>query len=256
MTAPTSASTPRPAHRLLAFLRRWHSWLGVIAALFLLVFGLTGIILNYEKPILTALGLEPAETAKMSESRAVPEGRHAVTFTTLNGFAAAAVSPAEALARARAALGEMPLERIELKQESGGLVWKIKSRAGREILIHALTGQTVSKGPYEKLGPAGADGQPARSFDWGKFLLDLHTGKIGGEVGKAVMTVAAGLLLFLTLSGVYLWAKPLLIRRANARRKAAAARSTAPPPQPARPATLPTAPAGAGRPEPALAARE
>ncbi len=245
---------PRAANRLLAALRRWHTWLGVLAALFLLVFGLTGIILNYKKPLLTALGLEPAEYAKLSAPRSAAAEPPAVPFTTQNGFAAAAVSPAEALERARAELGEVPLERIELKQERGDLVWKIKSRAGHEVLIHALTGQTVSKGPYEKLGPAGADGQPSRSFDWGKFFLDLHTGKIGGEVGKAVMTIAAGVLLFLTGSGLYLWLKPLLVRRANARRKAAAARAAAPPP--VRPAPLPTATTETRRKAPALVAQD
>lgn len=255
MSLPSPTPVPRPAHRLLAALRRWHSGLGVIAALFLLVFGLTGMVLNYEKPLLTALGLKPAEYGKSPAAGSAPAERPTLAFSTAHGFAAATVSPAAALERARAELGEVPLERIELKQEHGGLVWKIKSRAGREVLIHATTGQTFHKGTYEKLGPVGADGQPARSFDWGKFLLDLHTGKIGGEVGKALMTAAAGLLLFLTLSGVYLWAKPLLIRRANARRKSAVARAI-PSPAPAHPGVPQSAATPLPRNAPVLAARE
>ncbi len=160
--------------------------------------------------------------------------------TTTTGLTAAGVTPDTALALARRELGVVPLERIELKQEDG-LVWKIKSRAGSEVIINASTGAVFSKGPYEKLGPPGSDGRPARSFDWGKFLLDLHTGKIGGEVGKAIMTVAAAALLFLTVSGLYLWLKPLLIRRTNAR-----ARETAPAAVAGLPRSVLTPPEAAG----------
>jgi uncharacterized iron-regulated membrane protein len=260
MNTPVPPSAvPRPKHRLPALLRRWHLWGGVIAALFLLVFGLTGIVLNYKKPILRALGLEPPPTPKAETTRAnhrEPAGAEAQAgrFTTTTGWAAAGLGPETALALARSELGEVPLERIELKQEAGTLVWKIKSRDGREVVVNTATGLAVTKDRYEKLGPANGTGQPARSFDWGKFFLDLHTGQVGGELGKAVMTVAASLLLFLTGSGLYLWLKPLLIRRANARARAAApgaewaraAGSTATgatgatphPPKPARPREL------------------
>ncbi len=222
------ATAPRPKNRLLAQMRRLHLWFGVTAALFLLVFGLTGVVLNYKKPIFTALGLEPKPTLAPpddSGGAVAPPKRPtnraddgaALPFTTATGLAAAAVTPDAALHIAQRELGEVPLERIELRRERDELIWKIKSRAGHEVLINALTGRAGTKGAYEKLGPPDANGQPSRSFDWGKFLLDLHTGKIGGEVGKAVMTVAAGGLLFLTVSGLYLWLKPLLIRRGHAR---------------------------------------
>ena len=57
----------------------------------------------------------------------------------------------------------------------------------------------------------------ARTTDWGKIILDLHTGKIGGEAGKIVMSLAALMLMFLTASGVYMWLKPVFIRRRNSR---------------------------------------
>lgn len=257
MKTPATMPAPRPKNRLLAQMRRLHLWFGVIAALFLLIFGLTGIVLNYKKPLFAALGLEPAPEAQAvvrpadrpaKTDHAPSGGGSSSRFTTTTGLTAAGVTPDTALALARRELGEVPLERIELKQERDGLVWKIKSRAGHEVLINASTGAAFSKGPYEKLGPPGADGRPARSFDWGKFLLDLHTGKIGGEVGKAVMTVAAGGLLFLTFSGLYLWLKPLLIRRTNAR---ARVDSPSVPILPAQPAPVPTR-CSAGEPAPVL----
>jgi uncharacterized iron-regulated membrane protein len=60
-------------------------------------------------------------------------------------------------------------------------------------------------------------------------MLDLHTGKIGGEAGKALMSAAALVLLFLTGSGIYLWIKPLLIRRQNAKTKTAPAKTASAP---------------------------
>jgi uncharacterized iron-regulated membrane protein len=235
---PTPAHPVKPKNRWLVKFRQWHTWGGLAAGLFLLIVGATGVVLNYKKPIFTALGLERADEKRGHAAKSALSGA-AHAFTTATGFAAAGVSSERALALAREEWGDVPLERIELKHEHGGLVWKIKNRHGAELLVNATTGTSVLKGDYEKLGPPGPDGQPVKSFDWGKLLLHLHTGQIGGEVGKALMSLAALLLLFLTGSGIYLWLKPLLIRRQNAKARAAApaphhAPAAKPAPQPAR----------------------
>jgi uncharacterized iron-regulated membrane protein len=46
-------------------------------------------------------------------------------------------------------------------------------------------------------------------------LIDLHTGRIGGSLGKAIISTVAALLLFLSASGFYFWLKPLLKWRRN-----------------------------------------
>lgn len=236
-TKPLSTN-PKPKNWLLAKSRQWHLWGGLIAGLFLLVFGITGIVLNYKKPIFTALGLEMKQPeSKINEPQFSKPKAARATLTTATGLAAMSVNLDGALAAARAEWGETTLERIELKNERGEWVYKIKAKNGGELWGNATTGSHFLKGEYERIDKTGADGTPARSMDWGKILIDLHTGKIGGEIGKAVMSVAALLLLFLTVSGVYMWFKPLLIRRQNAKAKAKAAASqpadlsTAPPPQ-------------------------
>lgn len=216
MTPPSNPTKPR--HRLLAWARRGHAWGGLIAALFLIVVGSTGILLNYKKPVLTALGLEPREAPQRTRSKPeklpqVPENH----LSTLTGLGAAGIAVGDALALARRDLGEVPLERIELKREASTLVWKIKATDEREVIVDAMTGVAYLKGRYEKVVSNGTSGNEDRATDWGKIALDLHTGKIGGEVGKALMTAVAVMLVFLSLSGVYLYAKPVLIRRANAR---------------------------------------
>lgn len=219
------ANPPKPNHRLLAQSRQWHKWGGLTAGAFLLVVAATGSVLNYKKPILTALGLEREKKDLLFERETgSPAGRIA-KFTTASGFSIAPVALETALALARTNWGEVSLERIELKDEHGTLLYKIKARDGEELLVNAMTGAHFFKAEYEKVTRSAAGEVVARRTDWGKILLDLHTGKIGGEVGKAIMTAAAVLLLLLTLSGIYLWLKPLLIRRQNARARAASALS-------------------------------
>lgn len=230
------ASPPKPQNGLLLKCRLWHRWAGLAAALFLLLISLTGIVLNYKKPIFQALGWEPKPPAAQHQSPAPAPGkaaapRHAGNLLQLP------VTMEQALAVARQAWGDTPLERVELKQEQGEWLYKIKRQGGAEIWISVASGAHFTKGRYEKARRA-ADGTPVKSFDWGKFILDLHTGKIGGPVGVAVMTGVAGVLFFLTLSGVYLWLKPALIRRANARGRAAMAPA----------AVQPAGPSPAGRP--------
>lgn len=216
---------PRPKHRLLSRSRQWHKWGGLTAGAFLLLVAASGIVLNYKQPILTALGLErePMEAKIKREKSATAAPLPKLTTTT--GLSAASVPLETALALARKQWGDAPLERIELKDERGTLLYKIKARDGEELSVNALTGAHFLKGEYEKITRSGTGDLLARRTDWGKILLDLHTGKIGGAVGKAIMTAAAGLLLLLTLSGSYLWLKPLLIRCQNARAKAAMAQA-------------------------------
>jgi uncharacterized iron-regulated membrane protein len=214
--------SPKPRHWLLAKSRQWHQWGGLLAGLFLLLVGATGIVLNYKQPLFRALGLDrkPPSSQELQSRKPATASLH---FSTASGGNAWPVSLDRALSLARAEWGDVPLERIELKTEHGEALYKIKRRGGSELWVNAVTGAHLVKGPYERLGKAGADGAPTRSTDWGKILIDLHTGKIGGEVGKALVSFAALLLLLLTLSGIYMWLKPLLIRRQHASTLARAA---------------------------------
>jgi uncharacterized iron-regulated membrane protein len=117
------------------------------------------------------------------------------------------VSFAQALQMAGKRWGDAPLETIQLKNERGQLVYKIKQSDGEELVVDAHSGVAMDKREFEKRS-AGI-GKASAGTDWGKLLLDLHTGKIAGEAGKAGMTVAAMLLLFLSVSGIYLWATPI-----------------------------------------------
>lgn len=212
----SNSTAPQSKNWLLARFRQWHTWVGLVAALFLLVVGTSGVVLNYKKPIFRALGL-PDEKEKMTLS---PGGKPSRDAAGGIDPLALPVTLQQALTIAAREMGAGPLERLELKDDGGVWLYKIKHRGGRELWLNAETGAHFTKGEYERAALMTGGRPEPRGTDWGKILIDLHTGKIGGDVGKAVMTAAAVLLLFLTLSGVYLYAKPLLLRRANAKAKA------------------------------------
>ena len=50
-------------------------------------------------------------------------------------------------------------------------------------------------------------------------MLDLHSGRLFGSWGPLVMDVAAVLLVFLAISGFWLWAKQIFRKRRRQRNK-------------------------------------
>src|SRR5687767_2510127 len=62
-----AAPAPKSKNWLLIKFREWHGWGGIVAAIFLLVVGATGIVLNYKKPILGAFGLEKSPKEMMDK---------------------------------------------------------------------------------------------------------------------------------------------------------------------------------------------
>lgn len=215
MSAKDNLRIPEAKNRRVAQFRRWHKWGGVTAGLLLLVLGTTGIVLNYKQPIFARLGIESKRAERDASPLTAGKSPGQVKFTTEAGVSGGVVDFAGALAIARAEWGVVPLERAELRSERGLVSYRFRKSGGAELWVNAADGTHLAKGEYERIGKAGPDGVPVRQTDWGKMLIDLHTGKIGGEVGKAVVSGAAFVLLLLTLSGVYLWVKPLLVRRKN-----------------------------------------
>lgn len=215
MNRSNTSPAPAPKFRnwLLAKSRQWHLWGGLIAGLFIIVAAISGIVLNYKRPIFAALGLE-RETSREAEGKREKQMSSVPRLTSSASAETTAQMMARALELARVEWGDTPLERIEL-------ICKVKARGGGELWLYPATGSHLIKGEYERVGKSGANGVLTKQFDWGRFILNLHTGKIGGEVGKVVMSLAAVMLLFLTVSGVYMWCKPVLIRRRNAKARRA-----------------------------------
>ncbi len=245
MTTPTGAKA-NPNARLLTY-RKLHTWFGLFAAGFLVVIAATGIYLNHMGFFESVLG-----TGKHESPHAGPAREKGLTTAEL---ATLPVGLSAALTEATARLGDRAVERIEVRPESGTVVYKIKAVGGPEVVIDARSGHSEVRGQSKpekaekgdksargekgqkataggkaetKAAPVVVDApqpeaRPARSgVDWGKAIRDLHTGKIGGEAGKLLVDLVAVGIILLTLTGVYMWAVPTLRKRRSARQRAVA----------------------------------
>jgi len=190
----TSSTQSRPLKiRIFQEARRWHRWLGLGFLLPTLILGVTGILLNHKELFFGGAQSRPA-VGLLS------------TTTNLGNLP---FTPYAAMQRAHELWGEIPIEKLELKEEKGRLVYKIVAGPGRDLLLDAHTGsaQFVDGLQVRQEGGAGS------KLDWKKFTGELHSGKIIGLTGRLLMDVAAAALVVLSATGLYLWALPYLQRR-------------------------------------------
>jgi hypothetical protein len=233
----SGGAAARPKNWLLIQVRTWHSRLGVFLFPLIILAAATGIYLNHKdlferKPAAHTEGGGGGATKERKGKPAKGKPAAASAFNVDGALAVLRVSFAEALAAARSHLGgDAALEKVELKDEKGTLIYKVKAADGREVIVDASSGGAALKGEYTKVvaGGGGRTMAEART-DWGKVMKDLHTGKVGGTAGKLVVDFVALTLVLLSLSGLYLWAVPILRKRQNAKaaRAAAAAGNASP----------------------------
>jgi hypothetical protein len=197
-----SKPSPQPSANknwLLVQFRKWHGWGGAILSLFILVVAVTGILLNHKDMFF--------------HGEATKKPRGMLTSTT--NLAALPISFDKALAVARDHYGDVPLEKIELKDERGWLHYKVARGEGEEIRIDAQTGEATHK--YGAKLEAGG----MTTLNWPKIIDDLHTGKLFGTAGKLLVDVTSGVIIALTLTGLYLWVVPILRKRQSKARQEA-----------------------------------
>lgn len=219
-----------PNALLIAF-RKYHSWLGLLMTVFILTVALTGIYLNH-KDLFQG---EKDSVKQVAESEVDPDG-----LSTTTDLERLPVTFAQALAVCRDRLGEQSVEKIELKYEKGRLAYRIKAASG-ELVVDASSGQDSLKPRSESKSESAKDkSRPTTeraaieaekvtkpNAAWGKWIKDLHTGKIGGLTGKLLMDFTALVLVVLSMTGIYLWLVPLLRKRRSAKQRAAATRNNA-----------------------------
>jgi hypothetical protein len=214
-----ATTTPRPKNWLLLQFRAWHSWLGIFLAGFIILVCLTGIYLNH-KDLFRG---DPAEKGR-AEAKAAPS---AGALTTTTSAADLPIAFDGALAVARQHWGETAIEKVELKDEHGRLVYKLRAGPGRELTIDAQSGAAELKEQYREERHSPDKKAASSGINWGKLMLDLHTGKVVGGPGKLLVDLTSLTLLTLTGTGIYMWAVPRWRKRQSARERAAAVQSAA-----------------------------
>jgi hypothetical protein len=204
-----TATRPRPKNWLLHRLRPWHARTGTAALLLLLLLALTGIYLNHSA--LFGLDPAPAEAAEPLTTATPPE--------------AVPIPVGRALDVARAEWGDVRLQFVQLRQEGGRLVYRVR-RKGRsdEVTVDGQTGRLAAvRGRWRETRYDEDGGAQDSRVSWTRLLFDLHTGRILGEPGKLIADAGALALLLLAASGAYLFTVPRWRKWRAARRRPPAA---------------------------------
>jgi hypothetical protein len=194
-TPPRRAASKNVSTTWFLRFRRWHAWGGLVLSCLIVLVGVTGILLNHKDLIFQ-------EHAKRTTG----------VLRTTTVAASLAVDFDRALAIVRDHCGDVSLDKIELKDENGRLVYKVGFGVGREWRVDAYTGDVATKYGHSLSGSG-----PGR-IQWEKIVNDLHTGKIVGITGKLLIDITSVALIGLSLTGVYLWGYPLLRKRRKPQR--------------------------------------
>jgi uncharacterized iron-regulated membrane protein len=171
-----------------------HLWLGLLTAVLVVVICVTGIILNHK----LAFGV-------MSEPDHAPEA------------ALAAALPLERLVRLAVEAFDHPqyqdetgINRMDFRPKRGYVKVRFRDPHNTEVILDVFTGRVLSMEPRGDV-----------------FMEQLHSGELFGAPWVILSDIAAGALIVLTLSGIYIWLYPLLNRKAR-RREAAVAKAREP----------------------------
>lgn len=171
-----------------AFWRRWHRWIGVPAAIFLLFASGTGMFL--------------AGTEFFGEEEALREAtRDLVSPVTLTSPEVVSAAMERALATVATQAKGAPVDRIEMQFKGDAptiAVYTGKAGGGedRKFVVHANTGALVrTEGYVDK-----------------PFINRLHSGEVFGDGGLVVAMFWALSLILLTVSGLAMFWR---MRRTN-----------------------------------------
>ncbi|MEX2213747.1 MAG: PepSY-associated TM helix domain-containing protein [Phycisphaeraceae bacterium] len=296
----------RPKNWLLIKIREWHTYVGVALSLFIVMVCLTGIYLNHkdlfkgedkpkpmagkEKPgkdkpkagvattqaptteadpaalnaavdkaiaaVATQLGDLPMErieikdeyghwnaSVKLADVSIDPDSGKVVpkahehedeehrTFTAAM-LGQLNITPAAALKLAQEKLGDAAIEKLEIKDEHGQIVFKAMTHDHDEAIV-PLMQKAASEAGLLKPTVLGKYDKPMHAgggVNWGKLLKDLHTGQIAGWLGKLFIDFTSFVIVVLTATGVWLWWVPRQRKKKAAAQAAevAAARAASP----------------------------
>jgi len=161
-------------------LRRWlltaHQWIGLFAAMFLMVIGVTGSALVFEGEIDRALN--PATSYVTVRERMLP-----LETLVARGLAAAPTDPDTG----------MPKDTVTGIRiaEQPGLANEVLLQSGLLATIDPYTGKVL--------------GVRDRETSLARRLHVLHTSLLADDFGERIVAFMCIALLFLAISGVYLW---------------------------------------------------
>ncbi len=160
-------------------MRKWHRWISIVALVFLLSVGITGVMLQFQQ----FFGEEEAQREKLA------------TLTSTYSLDTPAADIAAKLERARTAVrakvGSEKLDAVEmqLKGEHPTITLHVVGSQPRRFVVNADTGAIEKYEPDERES----------------FLLRLHTGEVLGDGGVVAGMFWGTALVALTITGGILY---------------------------------------------------
>ena len=230
----------RRRSRLVGVLWRWHRRLGVLAALFVLMLSVTGIVLNHS----SGLGLDRTFVDWPWLSRAYGDGSADLpayqpgqnwVFRAANGlvyFNTTEVAPCSGHLVGALQAGELFIaacaEELLLITPDGELLEAVNTSAGLPVPVLGVgrveadavlqTGAgwwlaDLDSIDFSEPAPAGVlpqvirDDIPAQEswLSWERLLLDLHSGRLVGPLGVLLVDLIGVVLAILAMSGLAMW---------------------------------------------------
>ena len=184
MNEPKSVSEPARKNPSKLNMRKAHRWLGLPAAIFLVLTSVTGVWLEVEK----FFGSEEAERERIRDMVAV------VTAQTVQTEFSDGFEKARQTVLARA--GEQPLDKMvwQLKGDIPAVTFYFGPQGkqdGRRISADIRTGKILSE----------------EAYDEDSFILKLHSGEALGDGGMVLGMFWGTALLVLTVSGMLIYFK-------------------------------------------------
>ena len=258
--------THKTSHRKFKSLYIWHRYVGLIAAVFVLILAVTGIALNHTERLQLDSSFVESQWLLDWYGIDAPRVQQAyqldkqwLTYVDGSLFLDAlridgdySVAPVGALSFphfiAVAIAGKIVLitREGEIIESLGGIqgvpsgMQKMGLLVGGKIVIQAAHGyyltdrdflqwnekEQVSDISWSTLSemPASLKTEVASLYrsnelPMERVMLDLHSGRLFGSWGPLVMDAAAILLIFLAMSGVWLWIRQILRRRQRRHKK-------------------------------------
>ena len=240
-------SNPRRRREKWRWLSVWHRYIGLTAALFVIILAITGVLLNRTDalgfddrhvrwpPLLAwygiagpknLVGFDVGDQQLSLVGRRLYLARQALSgeYGALQGAALYQESLVVA-ADGHLFLFSLTGELIERLNGAPPQITRLGADQGGALVLEAREGlfqsdpdllewQRWTAEPATVLWAVGK--RPAlaaelsadyrgHSLSWERVLLDLHSGRLFGRYGTWVMDIAAGLLLVLVMTGIWLW---------------------------------------------------
>jgi hypothetical protein len=162
----------------LKFLRKAHYWVGTIAALFIIILAVTGIVLDHRDDLAIKLQLGVSNKMQLASRTDVERLK---------------INPAQATELALTMFGAgSKLHKVELRTMRGGLVYKLESDRREAIYIDPVSGVVHRPDPGQ--------------FDIVRWSKAIHTGE--GLINNPwIYDIIALSLIVLAGSGVWLFGR-------------------------------------------------